>query len=569
MEGTRLWAVAARMPQNIEQALEPLSPLCSQLMFNRGVKTPKQAEAFLARDRSLLHDPFLLPQMLRAVVRISEALAAEETIGIFGDFDADGVTGTALLAEGLASLGGKIIPYLPHRTQEGHGLNKNAIDKLSAAGVSLIVTVDNGTTSVEEISWADSLGVDTIVTDHHLPTSILPSAVAVVNPKLPGSEYPFPYLAGVGLAFKLVQALHIYLGRYWNENLLQLAAIGTVTDVVPMIGENRYIVSAGLDSINKNPMPGIRELLRTAGESIGYVDEESVAFTLGPRINAPGRLEHASSSYSILRASSLEEAVPLAQKIESINRERQSATRLAWEKLSGHLGSDVSDEPLICVWDDEFKAGISGLLASRLVEKYYRPSIVVAIEGDFARGSARSIDGFDIADALMNCSDLLVQFGGHQKAAGFTVKKENLRLLKEKLLEIAGHWLDLSPKTSVLEIDAHVRLQSLMGVNYQFMNDLAPYGEDNRKPVFLTKDVKILNFRKVGKEREHLILRLEYGGAFWEAIAFGRGSDEVSQGDRIDIVYKLGVDKWKPDRPIRLMLEDFRPIDPTIIGHNN
>ncbi len=556
-----MWTVAPRMPQSVAQTLEPLSPLSSQLMFNRGVKTSQQAEAFLARDHSLLHDPFLLPQMREAVARISEALAAEEAIGIFGDFDADGVTGTALLAEGLASLGGKVIPYLPHRTQEGHGLNIKAIDKLSELGVSLIVTVDNGTTSIDEISRAASLGVDTIVTDHHLPTSILPSAVAVVNPKLPGSEYPFPYLAGVGLAFKLVQALHIYLGRYWNESLLQLAAIGTVTDVVPMIGENRYIVSAGLDSINRNPLPGIKELLRVAGESVGYVDEESLAFTIGPRINAPGRMEHASSSYSILRASSSEEAVPLAQKIENINRERQNATRLALDKLYEHLGSDITSYPLICIWDDEFKAGISGLLASRLVEEYYRPSIVVAIEGDIARGSARSIDGFDIAAALMQCSYLLLQFGGHQKAAGFTVKKENLALLKEKLLEIAGHDLEFFPKASVLEIDAHVRLQSLMGVNYQFMNDLAPYGEDNRKPVFLTKDVKILGSRKIGKQKEHLILRLEYGGAFWEAIAFGRGEDVVSQGDRIDIVYKLGVDKWKLNRPIRLMLEDFRPIE--------
>jgi single-stranded-DNA-specific exonuclease len=537
-------------------------------MFNRGVKTPQQAEAFLARDQSMLHDPFLLPQMQEAVARISDALSTEETIGIFGDFDADGVTGTALLAEGLASLGGKIIPYLPHRTLEGHGLNIKAIEKLSELGVSLIVTVDNGTTSIDEISWAASLGVDTIVTDHHLPTSILPSAVAVVNPKLPGSGYPFHYLAGVGLAFKLVQALHIYLGRYWNENLLQLAAIGTVTDVVPMIGENRYIVSAGLDSINRNPVPGIKELLRIAGESIGYVDEESLAFTIGPRINAPGRMEHALSSYSILRASSLEEAVPLAEKIENINRERQNATRLALEKLSGHLGSDISSYPLICIWDDEFKAGISGLLASRLVDEYYRPSIVVAIEGDLARGSARSIDGFDIADALMQCNDLLLQFGGHQKAAGFTVKKENLDLLKERLLEIAGHDLELFPKTPVLKIDAHVRLQSLMGANYQFMNDLAPYGEDNRKPVFLTRDVKILGSRKVGKLGEHLILRLEYGGAFWEAIAFGRGADAVKQGDRIDIVYKLGVDKWKPNRPIRLMLEDFRPVDSTVISQD-
>ena len=302
MTGRRAWRVASRAPADINAKLSAYSPLAAQLLYNRGVTDLTSAKAFLSTDEKLLEDALLLPNIQPAVSRIHRALRDGETIGIFGDFDADGVTATALLVEGLARLGGRVIPYLPHRVKEGHGLNSQAVHALHEQGVTLLITVDCGVTSVDEVSEAASLGMDTVITDHHTPLPRIPDACAIVNPKLDGSIYPFPHLAGVGLAFKLVTALYAYMDRSWDETLLQLAALGTVTDVTPLVGENRYIVAAGLRSLNTNPRPGLKELLRLAGLEVGELDTETIAYTLGPRLNAPGRLEHASKGYNLLRA---------------------------------------------------------------------------------------------------------------------------------------------------------------------------------------------------------------------------------------------------------------------------
>jgi single-stranded-DNA-specific exonuclease len=568
-----VWHVTPRISPEASQKLAPFSPLAAQLLHNRGITDLPAAEAFLAWDESLLEDPLLLPDMGNAIARLQRALADGETIGIFGDFDADGITGTALLAEGLENLGGKVIPYLPHRVKEGHGLNSQAVDALHAQGVTLIVTVDCGITSPKEVAEAASLGIDTIITDHHTPLPEVPDALAIVNPKLAGSVYPFPNLAGVGLAFKLVQGLSEHLGRRWDESLLQLAAVGTVTDVTPLVGENRYIVAAGLRSMNAEPRPGLKELLRLGGQADAVLDTESISFVLGPRLNAPGRLEHAISSYNLLRASSQEEAIPLAQVLERLNRERRELTGKALDNVTSQIDSSLSaaegNGHLLMLWSEEFTSGIVGLLASRLVDEHYRPAVVVALDGDLGRGSARSIPEFNLASALEECRDMFIRFGGHPRAAGFVIHRENLPDLRDRLTAIArrelGH-LSLQP---TINIDANVRLTTLTGANFQFFQGLAPYGEGNPTPVFITKGVQVTDATRLGNQGQHLRLKLKHGGALWDAMAFGQGEawhallSEEGQDKTglLDVVYSVGLNQWNGRETMRMIIHDFRPAE--------
>ena len=556
---SKAWSVSPRIPEEAFRRMEPYSPLAAQLLHNRGVDDPEAAEAFLARDERLLEDPALLPGMARAVDRLRAALDAGEAIGVFGDFDADGVTGTALLAEGLEQLGGRVIPYLPHRVTEGHGLNSQAVHALREQGASLIVTVDCGVASFAEVAEAAALGMDTIITDHHSPPPQLPEALAIVNPKLDGSAYPNPGLAGVGLAFKLVQGLCDSLGLQWNEQLLQLAAIGTVTDVTPLVGENRYIVAAGLRSMNTDPKHGLRELLRVGGQEGSPVDTESISFALGPRLNAPGRLSHAGTAYDLLRASSQEEAIPLAQELQRLNRERQEMMGRAIDHVKVQAESLSDAEPLLMLWSAEYSAGIVGLLASRLSEERYRPAVVVAVEGDLSRGSARSIPEFNLASALEECSDMFVRYGGHPMAAGFVVRSDAVPALRSRLIEIAqrelGH-LTLQPS---IRIDAHVRLSTLNVETLQFLEELAPFGEGNPAPVFVTRGASVLDASRFGTGGKHLRLRLRHDGAVWSAIAFGMGEAWQEGTELIDVVYSLGVDRWNGRESMRLVVHDLRP----------
>ncbi len=556
---SRAWSVARRISDEAIRSMEPFSPLAAQLLHNRGVHDIETAEAFLARDERLLHDPALLPGMDRAVARIRAALDAGEAIGVFGDFDADGVTGTALLAEGLEQLGASVIPYLPHRTAEGHGLSSQAVHALHEQGASLIVTVDCGVASLAEVAEAASLGIDTIITDHHSPPPLLPSALAIVNPRLEGSVYPNPGLAGVGLAFKLVQGLCDSLGLQWNEQLLQLASLGTVTDVTPLVGENRYIVAAGMQSMNVEPKHGLRELLRAGGRDGSPVDTEAISFVLGPRLNAPGRLGHAITAYNLLRAGSREEAMPLAEELQRLNRERQEMMGRAIDHAKVQAEDVPESEPLLMLWSDEYAAGIVGLLASRLSEERYRPAVVAAVEGDLARGSARSIPQFNLASALEECRDLFVRYGGHPRAAGFVAQTDVLPALRSRLTEIAGRELGHLSLQPSIRIDAHVRLSTLNVETLRFLEELAPFGEGNPAPVFVTRGASVLDASRIGNGGQHLRLRLKHEGAVWSAIAFGLGEAWQEGTERLDVVYSLGMDRWNGREAMRLVVHDFRP----------
>lgn len=567
MLSNKVWQVTPRISQDAFQKLDSFPPLAAQLLHNRGITDSASAKIFLASDARLLENPLLLPDMGKAISRIKTALLTHELIGVFGDFDADGITGTALLSEGLENMGGKIMPYLPHRVKEGHGLSSQAVDAFHKQGVTLIITVDCGITSPREVAEATALGIDIIITDHHTPSTEIPAAQAIVNPKLSSSEYPFPHLAGVGLAFKLVHGLSEHLRQDWDESLLQLAALGTVTDVTPLLGENRYIVATGLHSMNTNLKPGLKELLNLSGQTEGSLDTESISFIFGPRINAPGRIKHAMSSYNLLRSSSREEAIPLALELDSLNRERQNMTRKALDSAIKYMnqrdtlakGRNVPLEHILFLSSDEFTPGIVGLLASRLVEEHYKPSVVIAIDGDVGRGSARSITEFNMAAALEECSDLFTSFGGHPMAAGFIVPKNNIQYLHERLLHIAQRELSHLSLQPTINIDAHVRLTSLTGDNLQFLQALAPYGEGNPTPIFITKNVKVIDVVRLGNQKQHLRLKLKENQALWDAMAFGQAERWQEKTDSLDVVYKLGLNHWRGQTTLRMIIQDFRP----------
>lgn len=511
---------------------------------------PSQALSFLSADASLLLNPFLLPDMDRAVARLRRALERGEGVAIYGDFDADGVTATVLLVQGLASLGGKVIPYIPHRMDEGYGLNHSALERLAQEGITLVVTVDCGIGNGEEIARAKERGMEVIVTDHHTVPPELPPAVAVVDPKREGSAYPFPGLAGVGVAFKLLQAL----GADWRP-YLDLVALGTVTDLMPVNGENRYLVKQGLAALRATSRPGLRELMLQARLAPECADEDAIAYLLGPRLNAAGRVDHAIVSYKLLITSSPAEAQGLARDLEERNALRQRWTEEVLEKA--HRKIEDHRLPLVMVGGEDYPAGVVGLVASRLCDEFYRPAVVVEVGPEVSRGSARSIPEFNIVAALAQCRHLLTRFGGHAQAAGFALPTPNLEALRECLVELAARQVpaDLRP---TLFIDAEISLASLNGEIVKLTRELEPFGRGNPPPIFLSRGVKVLEARPVGRG-EHLRLKLRQGEVTWHAMGFGLGPLLAEMPPVLDIVYTLEMEARERSPLLRLNLLDFAP----------
>jgi single-stranded-DNA-specific exonuclease len=536
-----------------------INNLLIQLLHNRGITDPSQFESFLVADERLSNDPFLLPEMDKAVTRIQRALLGDELVAIYGDFDADGITATVLLAQGISELGGRVIPYIPHRVDEGHGLNVAALKSLRAQGASLVITVDCGITGAPEVEEGQKLGLDIIITDHHVPLTDIPPAVAVVDAKRSDSGYPFYDLAGVGVAFKLLQALFhsTRKGGEW-EKFLDLVALGTVVDLVPLLGENRHLVKKGIEGLKQSPRVGVRELVSSAGLEMSKIDSESISYILGPRLNASGRMDHAVISYELLTTSSPEQARELAALLETRNVERQKLTAEVLARVKGKLLPEAVEKPLLMVGGHDYPPGVSGVVAGRLVDEFYRPVIVLNLDSDSVKGSARSIPEFDIVTALAECQELLTQFGGHSRAAGFVTPRANLEQLNHRLLEIAARQLadvDLRP---TLAIDAVIPLSALGKEIYRVISALEPFGQANQPPVFLSQKVKVVDSRAVGGTGKHLKLKLRDGQVIWDAIAFDLAERQLST--YLDIVYNLEADSWNGREQLRLNILDFLPI---------
>jgi single-stranded-DNA-specific exonuclease len=486
-------------------------------------------------------------------------LLSGENIAIYGDFDADGITGTALLVQGLSALGGKAIPYIPHRLTEGYGLKTTALENLHQQGVSLVISVDCGITALAEVKRARRLGLDIIITDHHTPLPEIPPAIAVVNPKRADSSYPFPELTGVGVAIKLLQALFQGIGQEEQlDGLFDLAALGTVADMAPLWGENRYLVKEGLKLMNATPRLGIKEIIAQAGLSVGSLDAESISWIIAPRLNAAGRLAHAMTSYKLLMTSSPKEARGMAAWLEQKNGERQRLTTKTLARAREQiLARGIS--PLLIAADSDYPLGIAGLVASRLSEEFYRPAVVIRTGEKISSGSCRSIPQFNIIQALNQCSSLLSQFGGHSQAAGFTLPTKNLARLEHNLSQLATTELagaDLRPQ---LDIDAEVKLPDLSGDTFNTIQQLAPFGRGNPAPTFLSRRAEVVSCRTMGNGREHLRLTLKQGSMVWDGVAFRLGDFLAEVSSHLDIVYNLEIDRWGGQERLRLNIIDFAP----------
>ncbi len=555
-QGDKAWRLRPTPPAGFSESLG-LPPFLAHLVHGRGIRDRGGLARYLAPDAGLFHDPMLLPDIGRAVDRLLRAKRDGEVVAVFGDFDVDGLTGTALLVEAFSGLGVKSIPYIPDRVAEGHGLNGEAVTRLRDGGASVMVTVDCGVGSDDEVSLASTLGMDTVITDHHAIGENLPPAAAVVNPSRSDSFYPHATLTGVGIALKLAQALYADRGLPVPDRLFELAALGTVADVAPLTGENRYIVKTGLECMNRTDHPGLKAVVARSGLTPGGLDEESLSFKIIPRLNAAGRLGDASLSLRLLTASSPQEAAPLAAELERLNDERKVLSREAIDEAVAQVGPfSEATPPVLLVESDAWRPGILGLVANSLAERYDRPAVAVAVEDWTCRASARSVPGFDIVDALEKNSGLLRRFGGHPQAAGFSMASADLPRLKAGLEAVARDAVFAKPEPA-LDVDCEIAPTLLNQRNLGFLQRMRPFGAGNPQPVFLTRRARILQARRVGAASDHLKMRISHGGRAWGAIAFKQGDRLAASGDHIDVVYRATMNDWGGTPSLELEVVDF------------
>ncbi len=541
-----------------------VSDTLARLLAARGMADPAAVRAMLRADPATLHDPLLLPDMEPAAARLARAVAAGEKVAIYGDYDVDGQTSVALMVRELRRLGLDPAWYIPDRQTEGYGLNVDAVDRLAAAGVDLLVTVDCGTQSVQEVARARELGMDVIITDHHEPGPVLPEAVAVVNPKRAGSRYPFRDLAGVGVAYKLLTALGRALGqRLPADDGLELVALGTIADVCPLVDENRILVRLGLDGMQRRPLLGVAKLAEAAGLDLRRVTATQAAFVLAPRLNASGRMSHARLGVELLLCDNEAAARQLAEALDDANRSRQQTeSDILAEAVAQVEAGGLLAEWVLVVAAEGWHPGVIGIVAARLVERYARPAVVVALEGEEGKGSARSIRGFDLFGALSRCSDLLVRFGGHAMAAGLTVSRANLAALRARLNDIAAALLGPADLLPQVQVDLEVALGDVDERFVRELEGLAPFGPGNPTPVLAARAVRVVGARTVGGSGNHLklSLRCPQTGQVQEAIGFGGGPllEAATPGTELDVAFTPQINEGFGRPRVDLVLKSIR-----------
>ena len=558
------WNIPSLPEEKIDALMGAGYPyLVSSVLVSRGVETAEQAAEALERERTLSWSPFLMRDMDKAVARVQRALADGERIAVFGDYDVDGITATCLLTDYLRSRGGDVVMHIPGRFDEGYGLSRDAILALSEQGVKLLITVDCGITGVEETAYAASLGLDVVITDHHECKETLPAAAAVVDPHRPDCGYPFKHLAGVGVALKLVLAL----GGNDREGALfarycTLAAIGTVADVMRMEGENRAIVSMGLEAIGHSDFIGLHALLREAGLAGKPLSSIQIGFVLAPRINAAGRMGRAALAAELLLTGDEEEAERLARELCDLNRERQSVEQEIYARAVEQLERLPPDEKYALVLSsDDWHQGVVGIVASRLSEKYSCPSFMIHLSGGVGKGSCRSYGGFNLFSALEACSDLLVGFGGHELAAGFTIEEANIPAFRRKMNKYVREHTGRARPVSSLAVDAELTRSALITLEeVERLSELEPYGAGNDRPVFCLRGAILESVQSVGQNR-HLKVRLQKGHTVFEGIFFSVTAEEagVGAGSRVDAAFYLQINEFRGNRAVQLQLLDLRP----------
>ncbi len=564
------WEFAQPAPEAFIERLvrKGQHPVVAQLLWARGYETADEALGFFDHYGGD-DNPFRLKGMLDAVYRLRMAIRYGERIAVYGDFDCDGVTSTVLLTQALARLGADVQAYIPDRVDEGYGLNSPALKSLADDGVNVVVTVDCGIRSVKEVEDANSYGLDVIVSDHHSVGPNLPPAYAVINPKQADCPYPEKMLAGVGLAYKIVQGIYMEQQRRgyrtddpWHpDDWLDLVAIGTVADIAPLRGENRTLVRRGLRRLQHPDRPGLRALYKVARIRPGEVTATTIGFQIGPRINAAGRLRSALLAVNLLNSEDEAAADELAQELNALNQERQAKTREMQSWAEEAFEDGVDGRFLLFATDDRFEQGVVGLVASRLTDTHYRPSVVVQLGEEESHASCRSIPEFHITHALEQCDDLLERYGGHAAAAGFTVLNDNIPALGERLATIAADSLSAMTLIPTLRVDVELPLADVNLELIKALDQLEPTGEANPTPVFVTRNVRVTDAKPVGAEGQHLKLRLADATGAAEAIAFRWGDRQTAFLGRIDVAYTVELDTWNGQQRIKLHLEDVRPAE--------
>ncbi|NHN30057.1 single-stranded-DNA-specific exonuclease RecJ [Paenibacillus agricola] len=562
------WNISEADEVQVNKLIQELSvdPLLARLLIARGMTDITEVNAFLQETTDSNHDPFLLDGMGEAVARIRLALEQRQKIRIYGDYDADGVSSTTLMVHLLTQLNASFDYYIPHRVHEGYGLNLKAMDLAHEQGIQLIITVDTGISAVEEIAHAVKLGLDVIVTDHHEPPERLPEACIIINPKQPGCGYPFKQLAGVGVAFKLAQAM---LGR-WPEELLEFAAIGTVADLMPLLDENRMIVKQGIKRMRSSANPGIKALFQVAGINMLDVNATHIGFALAPRINASGRLESADAAVQLLTTDDDQEASRLALEMDLLNKERQ---RIVDEMTKQALALVDQSKPepmkrILVLAEEDWNVGVVGIVASKLVDRFYRPTLVLSIDKEtgLAKGSARSIVGFDLFQALTHCQDLLDHYGGHQAAAGMTLAREHLPELERRLNLLAEEWLSLEDFTPIMQVDLVCTLEEIAVTTVQQLELLGPFGMGNPMPKVVIADSICKELRTIGKEQQHIKITLrtskEESAATLDAVGFNKSAmmPWISSTASLDVLGELSINEWNGVRKPQVMIQDMRII---------
>ncbi len=583
------WLIRDPIPPEVDLAFSrhPILnkfPLLRQILYNRGLQTAEEAIDWLKAEPPAGAAPEIMIGMPQAVARIVAALQRGEPIAVYGDYDADGVTATALLVQALQSLVRLLHPqtdaevvqarargYIPNRFEEGYGLNKEALNTLWQEGVRLVITVDCGIRSIPEAEHARLLGLDLIITDHHHPSGEIPPALAVINPKQPGDPYLYKDLAGVGLAYKLAQALITAFSRQNGfdslpdpEQYLDLVALGTVADLAPLKGENRSLVRAGLRWMRRSQRQGLRSLMGVAGIRPERINAWDLGFVLGPRLNAAGRLDSALAAFQLLCTQDVYEAGRLAQQLDNQNRERQKVTREIQEQAEKMAVADGQVPLVLFAAHPDFNPGVVGLAASRLAEQYYRPAIIANQGEEFTIASCRSIPEFHITDALDRCAELMERHGGHAAAAGFKIRTSRLNELKERLFRIADEQLAGLELRPAMWAEAETPLSELSPELFRILENLQPTGFDNPLPSFVTRDLQVRSCRSVGRDGTHLKLNVTDGHVWFDAIAFRQGHWLGKIPPKVDLLYTFEENEYNGQVTYQLNVKDIKPagLDP-------
>jgi len=562
-----IWKLPPKPTQDFIDKFPELHPIVVQLLYNRGLRTQNEIDEFLNPDYSQdIHDPHLFKDMEKVCQRLYKAIKEQELITIYGDYDADGVSSAVILRSVLKNLGAKVEVYLPHRAKEGYGLNEQAVKEL-AKQTEVLITCDCGISNIKEVDLANEQGIDVIITDHHTIPEILPKALAIIHPQIPGEKYPFKFLAGGGVAFKVAQALISHVKNNLSDKekeinekwLLDMVALATVADMVPLLGENRTLLKYGMMVLKKTQRLGMKKLIEVANLDIDKIDTRAISFSLAPRINAAGRMNHANLAYYLMIEEDEVKATDLAKELNQSNLDRQKLTEQIVREARAQTINE--DDALLNFFNPNWSSGLTGLVAGRLSREYARPVLVMTEVDGIIVGSGRSIPEFNIIEALQTNEELLIKYGGHPQACGFSMQTAKQAEFIAVMKGLAAKQLKDVEFKAKLDIELIIDFEDIAWELVDLLERFRPFGQQNPEPLFMSSGLSVTSVRQVGNDGKHLKLEVAKGNKKKGSIAFGLGDIKLELGDKIDVVYNLSINQWNGNREIQLIIKDIKNND--------